>query len=117
MTKKYDMNSIYNHPVLTAQHHAQRTQIRQFAETQIKPEASELDRKATLSKTLIKKMGDFGLFGMTIPAAYGGSNMGFISYIITKVIDIKAIIRTSQAGRNLKLFPVFSHGSLNGLSL
>lgn len=55
--------------------------VRDFAKTEIEPfipnmEAGEFPRH------LLKKMGELGLMGMTVPEQYGGANMDFLSYVL-----------------------------------
>ncbi len=63
-------------------HNKIREKVRDFAEREIRPLAPELDEKETFSSELTKKMGRIGLFGMDIPAEYGGAGTDTLSYII-----------------------------------
>lgn len=53
--------------------------VRQFAENEIKPLASEMDKKAEMPKQLLTKLFDMGLMGMEVPEQYGGVEIGFMS--------------------------------------
>ena len=59
-----------------------RDTVRDFAEREVKPVASELDKKGEFSYDLTKKLGELGLFGMNVPEQYGGQGMDTLSYII-----------------------------------
>lgn len=59
-----------------------RESVRRFAETEIAPRAAEIDTSNTFPVDLWKKMGDLGLLGMTIPAEYGGSDLGYLAHVI-----------------------------------
>ena len=72
-----------------------RKMVRNFAEKEIAPIAQELDDKEEFSYTLTKRMGDLGLFGPFVPEEYGGSNVGYVSYIIA--VEEIARIDGSQA--------------------
>lgn len=90
---------------LEQKHHAElRNKVRAFAETYIKPEAAALDEKNQFSASLTKKMGELGLFGITIPRKYGGHGLDNLSYIIA--VEEIARIDGSQAAT------VASHNSL-----
>ena len=65
-----------NSPYLKESHHNLREQVREFAEKEIRPVASELDEKAEFSVDLTRKMGKLGLLGLTIPEEYGGTSRG-----------------------------------------
>jgi short/branched chain acyl-CoA dehydrogenase len=102
------------HPLLTERHEVYRMQIRRFAETEIKPIAAELDEKNLFSAEITKKMGDFGLFGITIPEKYGGLNLDTLSYIIA--VEELARIDSSQAAtvashNSLGIGPIFQFGT------
>jgi len=60
---------------------------RDFAVKEIKPVVDEDEASHRFQKDLVKKMGELGFFGCTIPEEYGGSNTGFITHaIITEEI-------------------------------
>ena len=102
------------HPLLEKQHIEYREKIRNFAEKEIKPFAQELDRSGKFSATLTKRLGEMGLFGITIPQEYGGSNLDTLSYIIA--VEEIARIDSSQAAtvaahNSLGLGPIFKYGT------
>lgn len=47
--------------------------VRDFATNKLAPVAGELDRKQEFARNNFKMMAELGLFGLTIPAGYGGS--------------------------------------------
>jgi alkylation response protein AidB-like acyl-CoA dehydrogenase len=51
-----------------------------FAEKELKPRAAEVDSTGRLSLSLLKAMAGLGMMGMNIPAEYGGSQSGVVSY-------------------------------------
>lgn len=54
--------------------------VRDFARREIEPVAAELDRNGRFPADILEKMAELGLMGMTVPAAYGGSEVGAVSY-------------------------------------
>jgi len=91
-----------------------RQSIREFAEKEIGPVAQELDEKEEFSIELTKKMAELGLFGIFVPEEYGGSGMGYLSYIIA--IEEIARIDGSQAatvaaGNSLGIGPIYYYGN------
>jgi butyryl-CoA dehydrogenase len=56
--------------------------VREFAEKQIKPLASKIDKEEYFPWELYKKMGKLGLMSMTVPKKYGGAGIDRISYMI-----------------------------------
>jgi alkylation response protein AidB-like acyl-CoA dehydrogenase len=91
-----------------------RQAVRDFAEKEISPLAPELDEKEEFSVELTLKMGELGLLGCFVPEKYGGSNMGYISYIIA--VEELARVDGSQAatiaaGNSLGIGPIYYYGS------
>lgn len=102
------------HPLLTEIHEQYRKKIRDFAESEIKPIAAELDEKNQFSVAITKRMGEMGLFGINIPEHYGGQNLDTLSYIIA--VEELARVDSSQAAtvashNSLGIGPVFQFGT------
>ena len=55
---------------------------REFADKEVKPVAAEVDREARFPHETIKRMGELGLLGITIPEAFGGSGADTVSYAL-----------------------------------
>ena len=67
---------------LTEQQKFFKKTIREFAEKEIKPLASKIDKEEYFPWDMYKKMGKLGLMSMTIPKKYGGAGIDKISYMI-----------------------------------
>lgn len=101
-------------PLIKKHHIDFRSEVRAFAEKEIKPLAAKLDDEARFSEHLTRRMGEMGLFGITIPVKYGGRNLDMLSYIIA--IEEIARIDSSQAAtlaahNSLGIAPLFNYGS------
>lgn len=99
---------------LTEEHNMIRQTVRDFAEREIKPIAQELDEKELFSNALTQQMGELGLFGMTLPEAYGGQGLDTLSYIIA--VEELARIDGSQAAtlaahNSLGIGPIYYYGT------
>ncbi|XP_011646474.1 short-chain specific acyl-CoA dehydrogenase, mitochondrial, partial [Pogonomyrmex barbatus] len=55
---------------------------RDFAEQELKPIATEIDKKHLFPKEQIKKMGELGLMGLCVPEALGGTGLDYLAYAI-----------------------------------
>ena len=99
---------------LTDEQQMLRKMVRNFAEKEIAPVAQELDEKETFSYALTKRMGDLGLFGPFVSEEYGGSNVGYVSYIIATE-EIARIdgsqAATLAAGNSLGISPIYYYGN------
>ncbi len=99
---------------LTEEQQLIRDTVRDFAEREIKPVAGELEDKAEFSYELTKRMGELGLFGMTLPEKYGGQGLDTLSYIIA--VEEIARVDGSQAAtlaahNSLGISPIFEYGT------
>lgn len=99
---------------LTEEQNLIRSMVRDFAEREIRPIARELDDEARFSPQLTKKMGELGLFGITVPTKYGGHGMDTLSYIIA--VEELARVDGSQAAtiaahNSLGIGPLYYYGT------
>ena len=99
---------------LTEEQNLMRQAVRDFAEKEIAPIADEMDEKEEFSVELTRKMGDLGLLGCFVSEKYGGSDMGYVSYIIA--VEELARVDGSQAatiaaGNSLGIGPIYYFGS------
>ena len=68
---------------LTEQQEMFRKTVREFAEREIEPCVEELNKpNQTVWKKLMKKTGDSGLLGVTMPKEYGGLGLDTVSHMI-----------------------------------
>ncbi|MEO0112283.1 MAG: acyl-CoA dehydrogenase family protein, partial [candidate division WOR-3 bacterium] len=52
---------------------------REFAQKEIAPRIRDLDRAQTFDRSILKKMAELGLLGLTIPEEYGGVYCDYIT--------------------------------------
>lgn len=70
-------------PLLDAEIYDQiRETARRFAEDIIKPAATDLDRDETFPAEIYARMGQLGLFGITVPEEHGGAGLDTYAYAI-----------------------------------
>ena len=58
-----------------------RNMVRDFAQNEISPFIERMEA-GEFPRDILRKMGELGLMGITVPAEYGGADMDFTSYII-----------------------------------
>jgi len=108
------MKELNKHPFISQSHIDLRTKVREFAENEIRPVATELDEKSLFSENLTRKMGALGLFGICLPEKYGGHNRDTLSYIIA--VEELARVDGSQAAtiaahNSLGIDPIYRYGT------
>lgn len=67
---------------LTDEQEMIRQTVRDFAGSEIKPIAAQIDRDRDIPAELLRKMGDAGIMGLTTPVEYGGAGCDTVSYIL-----------------------------------
>ena len=91
-----------------------REKVRAFSESVIKPIAIGQDEKEEFPVFLAKQMGEAGLFGITLPANYGGQGLDTLSYIIA-IEEIARIdsspAATVAAHNSLGINPIYTFGT------
>jgi isovaleryl-CoA dehydrogenase len=59
-----------------------REAVRRFARERLAPIAAAIDRDNDFPRALWRQLGDQGLHGLTVPARWGGSDLGYLAHII-----------------------------------
>jgi isovaleryl-CoA dehydrogenase len=59
----------------TEEHTMLRSMIRDFVAEEVEPQALEYDREEKFNLNLFRKLGEYGLLGISVPEEYGGSGM------------------------------------------
>jgi isovaleryl-CoA dehydrogenase len=59
-----------------------RASVAGFAQSQIAPLATKIDRDNVFPRELWPKLGDLGLLGITVEQQYGGAGLGYLEHVI-----------------------------------
>ena len=59
----------------TEEHAMIREMVRDFVKEEVEPQALAYDRDEKFNLDLFRKLGDYGLLGITVAEEYGGANM------------------------------------------
>ncbi len=87
---------------------------RQFTEKEILPNIREQFREGIFSKEIIRKFGELGFLGVTIPEKYGGAGMSNIAYgLICQELEAgdSAMRSAVSVQGSLVMYPIFAFGS------
>ena len=66
----------------TEEHAILRSMVRDFTRDVVEPQAEEHDRAATLNVELLRRCGELGLLGITVPGEDGGAGMDAVAAVI-----------------------------------
>ena len=100
--------------LLTDEHKLIRQSIRDFVKKEISPIIEDACQKAYFPEYMVKKFGDVGAFGPTIPHQYGGGGMDYISYgLIMQEIERgdSGMRSTVSVQSSLVMYPIYKFGS------
>ena len=112
---------LFDHPdfyviddLLTEEHKLVRGAIRDFVKKEISPSIEEWAQQAHFPYEIVKKFGEIGAFGPTIPQTYGGGGMDYISYgLIMQEIERgdSGMRSTASVQGSLVMYPIYKFGS------
>jgi len=100
--------------LLTDEHKLIRSSIREFVKKEISPNIEEWAEKCHFPYEIVKKFGDIGAFGPTVPIKYGGGGMDYISYgLIMQEIERgdSGMRSTASVQGSLVMYPIHKFGS------
>jgi len=98
----------------TEKHETFRVKIREFAETEVKPQAFMLDQESKFPTEAIEKLGKMGVLGTPYLKKYGGLSLDILSYAIaveelSRVDGGTGVILSAHV--SLGTYPIFAYGT------
>ena len=100
--------------VLSKEHEMLRKMYREFAETEVKPLAQEIDEEERFPMETVKKLGKLGMMGIYFPQEVGGSGGDVLSYAMA-VEEMSRVCGTTgvvlSAHTSLCAAPIFENGT------
>ena len=95
-------------------HELFRQMIREFAEKEVKPLATELDEEERFPVETVKKMAEIGIMGIPIPKEYGGAGGDNLMYAMA-VEELSKVCGTTgvvvSAHTSLGTWPILKFGT------
>jgi len=120
-TKKSMKQDQFDHPdfyqldsLLTEEQKLIRSSIRDFVKKEISPYIEDWAERAHFPYEIVKKFGDIGAFGPTIPEQYGGGGLDYISYgLIMQEIERgdSGMRSTASVQGSLVMYPIYKFGN------
>ncbi|MEV4622136.1 acyl-CoA dehydrogenase family protein [Asanoa sp. NPDC049573] len=68
--------------ILSPEHEASRSLAADFVAREVTPHAAEWDRREAVDRSIVKRLGDLGFLGLTIPEEAGGSGGDHLTYCL-----------------------------------
>jgi len=87
---------------------------RSFCDEHLAPIVTQSFKDEIVDSSIIKKMGDYGLLGITIPESYGGTSAGYVAYGLAarEVSRIDSGYRSMMSVQSsLVMYPIYAYGS------
>ena len=100
--------------VLSKEHQLLRKMYRDFAETEVKPLAEELDEEERFPMETVEKMAKLGMMGVYFPKKYGGAGSDVLAYAmcveeLAKVCGTTAVVVSAHT--SLCCAPIYENGT------
>lgn len=112
---RYEQPDFYGiDDLLTEEHKLIRSSIREFVKKEISPNIEDWAQRAHFPYEIVKKFGEIGAFGPTIPQQYGGGGLDYISYgILMQEIERgdSGMRSTASVQGSLVMYPIYKFGS------
>ncbi len=100
--------------VLDKKHEMARSLFREFAETEVKPLAQEVDETEVFPRETVTKMQKYGFMGIAVPKEYGGQGCDPLTYVmcveeLSKVCGTTGVIVSAHS--SLCCDPILTYGT------
>ncbi|MBT1707521.1 acyl-CoA dehydrogenase family protein [Fulvivirgaceae bacterium PWU5] len=119
--KKSLKQDTFEHPdfyqlddLFTEEHKLIRSSIRDFVKREISPYIEDWAQRAHFPYEIVKKFGEIGAFGPTLPQEYGCGGLDYISYgLIMQEIERgdSGMRSTASVQGSLVMYPIYKFGS------
>lgn len=100
--------------LLTEEHKLVRQAVRDFVKLEISPIIEDFAQRAEFPSFMVKKFGELGVFGPTLPIEYGCGGLDYISYgLMMQEIERgdSGMRSTASVQGSLVMFPIYKYGS------
>jgi len=91
-----------------------RDTARAYAQQKLQPRVTRAYLDEIFDRNIMSEMGELGLLGATVPEAYGGAGLGYVSYglIAREVERVDSGYRSAMSVQlSLVMYPIYAYGS------
>jgi glutaryl-CoA dehydrogenase len=120
-SKKSLKQDVFDHPdfyaidaLLSEEHKLIRHSMREFVKREISPYIEDWAQRAHFPYEIVKKFGEIGAFGPTLPTEYGCGGLDYISYgLIMQEIERgdSGMRSTASVQGSLVMYPIYKFGT------
>lgn len=100
--------------LLTEENRLIRQSVADFTDTEIKPIIDSYAQRAVFPGYLVKRFGELGILGVTLPGEYGGTGADYISYgVVCQEIERgdSGMRSTLSVQNSLVIWPIYTYGT------
>jgi glutaryl-CoA dehydrogenase len=100
--------------LLTEEHRMIRESVRAYVKKEISPIIEDFAQRAEFPRQIVPQLGELGCFGPTIPEAYGGGGLDYISYgLMMQELERgdSGVRSTASVQGSLVMFPIYQFGN------
>lgn len=100
--------------LLTEEHKLIRASVRSYVKKEISPIIEDYAQRAEFPLHIVKQMGELGCFGPTVPTAYGGGGLDYISYgLMMQELERgdSGVRSTASVQGSLVMYPIYAYGN------
>lgn len=99
---------------LTEEERMVRDTAHRYCQAELMPRVLDAFRNENFDTAIMREMGELGFLGPTLPEAYGGAELGYVSYglIAREVERVDSGYRSAMSVQgSLVIYPIFAYGS------
>ncbi len=100
--------------LFSEEHLMVRSAVRDYVKKEISPIIEDYAQRAEFPIQIVKQLGDLGVFGPTVPSAYGGGGLDYISYgLMMQELERgdSGVRSTASVQGSLVMFPIYAYGN------
>ena len=114
LLEEADPSSIFTPEKLSEEHRLMAQTVEEFVENEVVPRIEQLETKDwAVARSLIRRAGELGLLGISVPEQYGGLDLDKVSALVVseRIARYESLTATYGAQANLTIIPIVLFGT------